>query len=139
MKLFFDINVILDVLGKREPWFGDSAAILSLLETNEFDGIVAAHSVTTLFYLASKHLGQRRATARLLDLLKLVSVSPVDQDTILRGLALGWSDFEDALQMLCADTAGADYIVTRNPKDFESDSIPVVTPAQLLAILQAQG
>jgi predicted nucleic acid-binding protein len=139
VKLFFDINVILDVLGKREPWFGDSAAILSLLETNEFDGIVAAHSVTTLFYLASKHLGQRRATARLLDLLKLVSVSPVDQDTILRGLALGWSDFEDALQMLCADTAGADYIVTRNPKDFESDSIPVVTPAQLLAILQAQG
>ena len=139
MKLFLDINVVLDVLGKREPWFEDSAAILSLLETDEFDGIVAAHSVTTLFYLASKHLGQRRATARLLDLLKLVSVSPVDQDTILRGLALGWSDFEDALQMLCADTAGADYLVTRNPNDFESDSVPVVTPAQLLAILQAQG
>ena len=139
MKLFLDINVILDVLAKREPWFEDSAAVLSLLETGEFDGIVAAHSVTTLFYLTSKHLGQRRATARLLDLLKLVSVSPVDQDTILRGLALGWSDFEDALQMLCADTAGADYLVTRNPRDFESDSISVVTPAQLLAILQAQG
>lgn len=139
MKLFLDINVILDVLAKREPWFGDSAAVLSLLETDEFEGIVAAHSVTTLFYLASKHLGQRRATARLLDLLKLVSVSPLDQDTILKGIALGWSDFEDALQMLCADTAGADYLVTRNPQDFESDSIPVVTPAQLLAILQAQG
>jgi predicted nucleic acid-binding protein len=139
VKLFLDINVILDVLAKREPWFGDSAAVLSLLETDEFDGIVAAHSVTTLFYLASKHLGQRRATARLLDLMKLVSVSPLDQDTILKGIALGWSDFEDALQMLCADTAGADYLVTRNPQDFESDSIPVVTPAQLLAILQARG
>jgi predicted nucleic acid-binding protein len=139
VKLFLDINVILDVLAKRDPWFEDSAAVLSLLETDEFVGIVAAHSVTTLFYLASKHLGQRRATARLLDLLKLVSVSPLDQDTILKGIALGWSDFEDALQMLCADTAGADYLVTRNPQDFESDSIPVVTPAQLLAILQAQG
>lgn len=139
MKLFLDINVILDVLAKRDPWFQDSAAILSLLETDEFDGIVAAHSITTLFYLASKHLGHRRATARLLDLLKLVSVSPVDQDTILRGLALGWSDFEDALQMLCADTAGADYLITRNPRDFESDSIPVITPAQLIAILKAPG
>ena len=65
MKIFLDINVILDVLAKREPWFEDSAAVLSLLETDEFEGIVAAHSVTTLFYLASKHLGQRRATARL--------------------------------------------------------------------------
>lgn len=138
MRLFLDINVILDVLSRREPWFEDSAAILSLLETDELDGVVAAHSVTTLFYVASKHLGQRRATARLLDLLKLVSVSPVDQDTILRALALGWADFEDALQMLCADNAGADYIVTRNPGDFEPDSIPVLTPAELLAILQAQ-
>lgn len=138
MRLFLDINVILDVLSKRAPWFEDSAAILSLLETDELDGVVAAHSVTTLFYLASKHLGQRRATARLLDLLKLVSVSPVDQDTILRALALGWADFEDALQMLCADNAGVDYIVTRNPRDFESDSIPVLTPTELLAILQAQ-
>ena len=138
MKIFLDINVILDVLAKREPWFEDSAAVLSLLETDEFEGIVAAHSVTTLFYLASKHLGQRRATARLVELLKLVSVSPLDQDTILKGIALGWSDFEDALQMLCADTAGADYVVTRNPQDFESDSIPVITPAQLLAVPQVQ-
>jgi len=139
VRLFLDINVILDVLAKREPWFEDSAAVLSLLEADEFEGVAAAHSVTTLFYLASKHLGQRRATARLLDLLKLVSVAPVDQDTILKGLALGWSDFEDALQMLCAHAACADYLVTRDTKDFESDSIPVVTPAQLLAILRAQA
>jgi predicted nucleic acid-binding protein len=139
VKLFLDINVILDVLAKREPWFDDSAAVLSLLDTEEFEGVAASHSITTLFYLASKHLGSRRATAKILDLLKLVSIAPLDQDTILRGLALGWSDFEDALQMLCADAAGADYLVTRNTRDFESDSIPVVTPAELLAGLQAQG
>ena len=139
MKLFLDVNVILDVLAKRVPWFEDSAAVLSLLEADEFEGVVAAHSITTLFYLASKHLGQRRATATFLDLLKLVSVAPLDQDAILKGLALGWSDFEDALQMLCAATAGADYLVTRNTRDFDSDSIPVVTPAELLAILQSRG
>ncbi len=88
--------------------------------------------------LASKQLGQRRATYRLLDLLNLISVAPVDQDTILKGLALGWSDFEDALQMLCAASADADYLVTRNTRDFDSDSIPVVTPAEVLALLQPQ-
>lgn len=138
MKLFLDANVILDVLAKREPWFNDSAAVLSLLEADGFEGIAAAHSITTLFYLTAKHLGQRRATAKLLDILKLVSVAPVDEETILKGLALGWSDFEDALQLLCADTSGADYLVTRNTQDFESESIPVVTPAELLAILRSQ-
>lgn len=140
MKLLLDINVILDVLAKREPWFEDSAAVLSLLDTDdEFEGVAAALSITTLFYLTSKHLGQRRATAKILDLLKLLSVAPVDQETILKGLALGWSDFEDALQMLCADATDADYLVTRNPRDFESDTVPVVTPSELLALLRSQG
>lgn len=139
MKLFLDTNVILDVLARREPWFPDSAEVLSLLEEDEIDGVAAAHSITTLYYLATKHLGRRRATARLLDLLKLVSVAPVDQEAILKGLALGWSDFEDALQMVCADAAGADYLVTRNTRDFESDSVPVVTPAELLVILRSEA
>jgi predicted nucleic acid-binding protein len=137
MKLFLDVNVILDVLARREPWFADSAAVLSLLDGDAFEGVAAAHSMTTLFYLLAKHLGRRRATARLLDLLELVSVAPLDQETILRGLALGWSDFEDALQMVSADASRADYVVTRNARDFESDSIPVVTPTELLAILQS--
>lgn len=96
----------------------------------------AAHSIPTLFHLAAKHLGRRRATARLIDLLKLVSVAPQDEETILRGLALGWPDFEDALQMLCADAVGADYLVTRNTRDFEAGAIRVVTPAELLAVLE---
>lgn len=138
MKIFLDVNVVLDVLAKREPWFEDSAAVLSLVEADGFEGIVAAHSVTTLFYLASKHLGQRRATTKLLDLLKVVSVASLDEETILKGLALGWSDFEDALQLLCAHKAGADYVVTRNTRDFESESVPVVTPAELLAFLRCR-
>ncbi|MEW6755310.1 MAG: PIN domain-containing protein [Candidatus Latescibacterota bacterium] len=138
MRLFLDINVILDVLANREPWVENSAAVLSLLESDEFEGVAAAHSVATLFYLATKHLGQRRATARLLDLLGLVTVAPLDHDTILKGLTLGWSDFEDALQMLCALAANSDYLVTRNTRHFKSDSISVVTPTELLAILQSE-
>jgi predicted nucleic acid-binding protein len=135
MRLFLDIHVILDVLANREPWIDDSAAILSLLESDEFEGTAAAHSIATLFYLTSSYLGRQRATEKLLDLLELLSVAPVDQETILKGLALGWSDFEDALQMLCAVAADADYLVTRNTRDFKSDAIPVVTPTELLAIL----
>ena len=59
MRLFIDTNVVLDVLTDREPWFKDSAAVLTLLDDPGFEGLVAAHTVTTLFYLASKHLGRK--------------------------------------------------------------------------------
>jgi hypothetical protein len=45
------------------------------------------------------------------------------------------SDFEDNLQIACAVKAGLDAIVTRNPKDFADSPVPVLTPAELLALL----
>lgn len=139
MRLFLDTNVSLDVLAQREPWLHDSATVLSLLESDHFDGIVAAHSITTLFYLCTKELGRDQATAALVALLKLVSVAPLDQETILKAIALGWRDFEDAIQMLSAADANADYLVTRNASDFKASPIPVVSPSELLGILRSEG
>jgi len=45
------------------------------------------------------------------------------------------SDFEDNLQIACAVEARLDAIVTRNPKDFAGSPVPVLTPAELLALL----
>ena len=138
MRLFLDTNVTLDVLARREPWLHDSATVLSLLESDEFDGIVAAHSITTLYYLCVKEVGRDQATAALVNLLKLVHVAPLDQETILKAIALGWRDFEDAIQILSANNTNADYLVTRNTSDFKGSPIPVVTPSELLAILRSE-
>lgn len=139
MRLFLDTNIVLDVLARREPWLPDSAAVLSLLESDGFEGIVAVHSITTLHHLCMKELGREQTTLALLDLLKLVSVAPLDQDMILKAIALGWRDFEDAIQMLSAHDAGADYLVTRNGGDFKDSPLPVVTPSELLSILRSGG
>jgi len=112
---------------------------MSLLESDKFDGIVAAHSITTLYYLCEKELGRDQANKALMGLLNLVSVAPLDQETILKAVALGWGDFEDAIQMLSAVDADADYLVTRNTGDFKASPVPVVSPSELLAILRSQG
>jgi predicted nucleic acid-binding protein len=135
MRLFLDINVVLDVLADREPWVEHSAAVLSLLDAAEVEGLIAAHSVTTLYYLSARHLGHKRAVAALIDLLEHLSVTPLDEDILLRALSLGWDDVEDAVQGISPPRAEAGYIVTRNPSDFEAASVPVVTPKQLLATL----
>ncbi len=137
MRIFLDVNVPFDVLIKRKPWYKDSAAVLTLLESNEFKGFLAAQSVTTLFYLSAKKLGKARATAALVDLLNLVAVVPLDQSMILKAIALEWADFEDALQAVSSVHSRGDYLVTRNTADFRAASIPVVTPAELLGIVHA--
>jgi hypothetical protein len=50
-------------------------------------------------------------------------------------LSLGWREFEDAVQSVSATKAGADYIVSRDPKDFRDSTIPVRDPAFILPLL----
>ena len=135
MKIFLDVNVILDVLAEREPWVDASAGVLALLEIDEVEGVVAAHSITTLHYLITKHLNRRKATAAVVDLLKLVSIAEVNQDIVLKAISLGWSDLEDAIQGVCALESGADFIITRDAGVFDSLSIPALTPTEFLALL----
>ncbi len=130
-----DVNVVLDVLARREPWFEHSAAVLSLVDRPDMEGYVAAHTITTLNYLLMKHHGRERAVEALIELLGLVRAVNVDHNRLLEALSLGWSDFEDAVQAACALRIKADYLVTRDPRGFRALSLPVVTPGELLAIL----
>lgn len=51
-------------------------------------------------------------------LLEMVNVSSVDKHAVRLALSLKADDFEDALQYYSAKSVLADYIVTRNTKDF---------------------
>jgi len=135
VKLFIDANVVLDVLAQREPWFGDSARLLAHIEQGGASGHIAAHTLTTLHYLLARHLGQQKTAAVLIELTTLIRVEPVDHQILQQALALGWRDFEDAVQAVTATQCQADYLVTRNPRDFKQSLVPVITPSEYLALL----
>ena len=134
MKLFIDTNVVLDVLAQREPWFGDSARLLARIEQGGATGHIAAHTLTPLHYLLARHLGQQKTAAVLIDLTTLLRVEPVDHLVLQQALALGWRDFEDAVQAVAAARCQADYLVTRNPRDFKQSLVPAMTPSEFLAM-----
>lgn len=137
MRLLLDINILLDVLAARQAFVKESAAVMSLVEAGVAEGLVAAHSMTTLHYLLGKHIGRTRATAALIDLSNLVEIVAVDHETILQALALGWADFEDAVQAICALRGQATHLITRNTKGFKLSSVPVLEPFELLAYLDS--
>jgi hypothetical protein len=60
----------------------------------------------------------------------------VDAEVIDRALPSAFRDFEDAVQMAAAVAAGADYVATRDVKDFSAGPVPAVTPAELLPLLR---
>jgi len=125
MKVFLDTNVILDVLANREPFVSDSAAVLSLIESRRVEGFVAAHTITTLFYFLRREVGGAKARNVLMDLFRVVEIVAVDQDRIFQALAMDWDDFEDA---------EADYLLTRDQTDFRRSHVPVLSPAEFVAL-----
>ncbi len=136
-RLLIDANIALDVLAKREPHYAASAAVWALVEQGKVEGLLAAHTVTTLYYLVAKHLDHQQANLTVTKLLQVFGVAAVDQDVLLKALTLNWQDFEDAVQMAAAFTAQADYLITRNPRDFKDELVRVLQPGDLLALYSA--
>jgi len=134
-SVLIDLNIILDVLQKREPFFEASAQLLAAAETGQLSGFVAAHSVTTLFCLIQKDKSAADARAIITNLLQFLEIIPVQQNTIEQALNLDYRDFEDAVQMISAVQAKVDCLVTRNSKDYQPDLLPVMQPIEFLASL----
>ena len=43
-----------------------------------------------------------------------------------------WRDFEDAVQSATASRINADYIITRNTKDFDGSTVKAITPEEYI-------
>jgi len=138
-RVLFDLNVVLDVLMRREPYFADAARLWALAETGQVEGFVAGHSFTTLFYLYRRQSDPERAYQALRRLLRVFRVASVDRKTIEMACDLAWRDFEDAVQATAANGAGCRYLVTRNPGDYGDQQLTVIRPADFLAVWAAKA
>ena len=134
-SVLIDLNILLDVLQKRDPFYETSARLLASVEVGRVKGYVAAHSITTLFYLIKKDRSVAEARATITNLLQFIKIAPVDQVTIEQALNLDYRDYEDAVQMISAVQCKADCLVTRNIKDYQPALLPVMQPVDLLATL----
>ncbi len=134
--ILVDLNVILDVIQQRQPFYEESARVVDAVVRGQAVGWLAAYSITTLFYVINRVRNRETAVTAITGLLDVFTVAAVDDQVIRQALAWGWPDFEDAVQMATAVQTQADYLITRNPRDFQSGSLPVVQPAAFLTLLE---
>ena len=139
MKVLFDTNIILDVLLDRKPFSEHALLLLSKVERSEINGFLCATTVTTIHYLLSKHLDKEKAIASISSIMSLFEIASVNRLVIENALNSKFKDFEDSVIHEAARHAGANYIVTRNIKDFKKTKIPAFTPFEFLSMLEILG
>lgn len=138
MKVFFDTNVLLDLVAERRPFLDDSREAISLGLTDGVEGMAADLTFCTVAYVMRSLLQEDRLRIVLRTLLKYVSVVPVDAKAITDAIENFASDFEDEVQLRSAIAAGADVIVTRDKDGFVNSTIPVLTPTEFLDKMEAE-
>jgi len=133
MRLMLDANIVLDVLQAREPYLADSSRISKMCETDLAEGHISTLSFANLVYVMRKELDPEKTE----EVLKMLSLIYKFDDLTLADLnnaaSLRWDDFEDAVQATIAKRIDADYIITRNVKDFKNSKVMALMPSEFLA------
>ena len=134
-RLFLDINVIIDLLGNRDPFFEPIAKIVSLADKGKLTIVVSPISFATVNYILTKYENAKTAIEKLRKFNVLAEVCNLDETIIEKGFNSNFKDFEDALQYYSALAAQCEIIISRNGKDFKQSSLPVMTAEEYLKSL----
>ena len=133
MVLLIDTNIVLDVLLNRPEFVKDSSMIWKLCETEQAKGYISTLTYANMMYVMRKQLtpDQIEDVYRKLNLIfEFADFSPAVLD---RAVSMKWKDFEDAVLSATAEHVHADYIITRNVRDFSQSKVMAFTPSELLA------
>ena len=135
MKVAFDTNILLDAIANRADYEVAQKLILAVA-TEKIEGIVTANSITDIYYIARKRIGDVAARDALWGLLEIFDIASVSGDDCALALDTPMTDFEDAVLAVCAKKEGATYIVTRDEGFILANSpVPARKPAEILTLI----
>lgn len=139
MKIFVDTNVYIDYILEREPFFQAAASVFSYASDRVIDLVVSTLTFTTANFICVDRFKMNRdvMAMKVNGHKDFLQVEPITRDDVYLAYENGWKDYEDGVQYLCAKRCNSDYIITRNGYDFKMSDIPVLSPDELLDILEA--
>lgn len=130
--ILLDTDVLIDVALDREPHSEPGFGLLELIEQGVETASIAWHTISNLYYIVRPNLGDVTTRQFIGELTDFVYVAETDTESIRFANRLPMADFEDAMQVAAAQACNAQFIVTRNIRDYEQSPIPAVTPQQSL-------
>lgn len=132
MRVVLDTNVILDAVLEQAD-YQSAQSLLMAVANEKVSGIVTANSITDIYYVARKMMGDQDARRAIANILAVFDIAQVDGEACATALNLPMSDYEDAVLAACASREEADYIATNDTGFLKAESpVPVKTTADIL-------
>ena len=137
MTVFFDTNILLDILDDKRECHGVALTLLAAAKKGVYKAFVTTQSIIDASYIRTQHQkvsveNFRSAISLLSGVLSVESVNALDLSMANRS---DIPDYEDAAQLACAERSGSDYILTRDRKYLGFTDIPVYSPHEFYAKL----
>jgi len=137
-RVLIDTNIVIDYIMDREPYANQAEKVVELCIGKIIMGCIAAHTILNLHYVLRKELSLKERKDAILKICKVFTVVGIDAVKITSAIENdNFTDFEDCLQSECAREFNANYIITRNVKDFKNGDIKAIEPSEFLSILEA--
>ncbi|SFO63805.1 Predicted nucleic acid-binding protein, contains PIN domain [Algoriphagus ornithinivorans] len=134
MKIFFDVNVVLDIAIKRTKDPGIFNKLTFALESGKIKGYVTTGLIQTVSYFLLKYLDYNKTREILTIIVPMFHFLDGDEKDILNALRMDSKDIEDAIFYQISLSNQIDAIVTSD-KDFlklSNTYLPVLTPEELV-------
>ena len=136
MKIFFDTNVILDIVLQREDEY-NVKKIVEISRQNEFVRIYASYLTIANMAFILRKTGISIVRDCIRSVSRWCNILSCGDMQIRDALSNSSPDFEDSLQIMCAEENMCDVIITRNPAHFRKyTEIPVLSPEEFASHFQ---
>ena len=133
MVIFLDTNIVIDYFSER-PQSEIAKHIMERCVELNFAVCFSSTTVVNCFYIMRKEFSVAEIKDLFFNLFTFADIVGTSRENIIRSLHnSSFTDFEDCVQSGCADEVHADYIITRNAKDFAASKVTALSPEDFLS------
>jgi predicted nucleic-acid-binding protein len=137
-KVLIDLNIILDMLGKRTDHEA-AAAVFDHCVKRKIKGYISSHEITTLSYFLEKEkYGLQKRKRIITILLDNLSILTAHEKILRNALNSEVKDYEDAVIDELARNEEVDFIITRDLKDFKKSKNMIYNAVEAIEIIEGE-
>lgn len=114
----------------RRLYMEDSLNIMRLCEAKMIVGCVSALSIVNIIYIMRKELNHEDIKLFINKIGHILEIVDLKTNDLMMACMQEFNDYEDAIQSVQANRINADFIVTRNIKDFAKSKVFTLEPKE---------
>lgn len=138
VKVFFDTNVIVDAFTLRDNSYVPSRDLIRAVISEEIDGYICSKQITDIYYILRKYVQNKIVQKNVIkDISESFKLLPLLGSDISASFGNKIDDYEDAVLEEVAKVNVMKYFVTNNKNHFKNSKMCVVTPEELVTLLEA--